>query len=501
MNIFYILPDFDENAHSGGLYVVFEHCNGLLKRGHSVRAFNRFGKKSRYIRLDCDVEKIDDAARVLDDARCDIMVGTHWRTWYIFNMLKKAAKNATRLCLLVQSDDRYLVSEEEKPLVDRAMRQMHKGVLPVHKIAVSRFLQDVIEKDYGQKCLYVKNGLEQKSVEPMLSKTGKLRLITRQDTSAYRGWDIVDQALGSAMRQRENLEIHLYGMNKKRRTRYPAIYHRGLTGDRLLGLFKSCDIYVSGALREGFSYPLIEAMSQGLCIASTDAGGNKEFCVDGQTALLSPSGDAEALCRNILRLIDNPTVRERLKTNGFDKTKEFMWQDSINQLERVFESILSCDYAGDRTVSAQESDMMCGCSKRALFIYGKDPFGKYKNWERLEQFVTELQRRGFILEVYLFINRHTLNTAKARLKMLAGFEYEKKFVPKVYYIKKTGFLLTGISRLLFSASVALRIILNANSARNKYDHVFFFEGGFSSVKLLCGMLRIGFSNVENFLTK
>ena len=36
LKISYIVPDFDENAYSSGLYVIFQHCNGMMERGQMM---------------------------------------------------------------------------------------------------------------------------------------------------------------------------------------------------------------------------------------------------------------------------------------------------------------------------------------------------------------------------------------------------------------------------------------------------------------------------------
>lgn len=140
LRISYILPDFDENAYSGGLYVIFEHINDLIKRGHAIRAFNDVGKKSRYLRLDCDVERHKYNPEIVEDNSPHIIVGTHWRTYFFINMMKTALKNNTKLVFLMQSDDRFLVNSEERELVIKAITGKYKNIIPIYKIAVSKYL-------------------------------------------------------------------------------------------------------------------------------------------------------------------------------------------------------------------------------------------------------------------------------------------------------------------------------------------------------------------------
>ena len=47
-------------------------------------------------------------------------------------------------------------------------------------------------------------------------------------------------------------------------------------------------------------------------VVATDVGGNNELVKDGQTGLLVPPGDPQAICDAVLRLLDNPSLRTSL---------------------------------------------------------------------------------------------------------------------------------------------------------------------------------------------
>ena len=112
LKIKYIVPDFDENAYSRGLYVIFEHCNGMIARGHEVLVFNNTGKKSRYLKLDCPVRIHENDPAIVEKNSPDIIVGTYWHTYFFINRMKDVIKNNTKLCFLVQGDDRFILDDE-----------------------------------------------------------------------------------------------------------------------------------------------------------------------------------------------------------------------------------------------------------------------------------------------------------------------------------------------------------------------------------------------------
>ena len=140
MKISYIVPDFDEKAYSSGLYVIFQHCNGMIARGHKVRVFNNTGKMPGHMRLDCTVERHENDPAIVEGDAPDIIVGTYWHTYFFINRMKDVLKNNTKLCFLIQGNDRLIYSEEDRQLIDKAMVTKYLNAIPIHKIAVSRYL-------------------------------------------------------------------------------------------------------------------------------------------------------------------------------------------------------------------------------------------------------------------------------------------------------------------------------------------------------------------------
>jgi len=80
----------------------------------------------------------------------------------------------------------------------------------------------------------------------------------------------------------------------------------------------AADLFVLPSLTEGLPGALIEAMAAGLPCIATDIPGNRELVMDGVTGLSVPVKSPELLAKAINRLIDNPTLAQRLATAGFE---------------------------------------------------------------------------------------------------------------------------------------------------------------------------------------
>jgi sugar transferase (PEP-CTERM/EpsH1 system associated) len=83
-----------------------------------------------------------------------------------------------------------------------------------------------------------------------------------------------------------------------------------LPGERqdIAELMRNLDCFVLPSLAEGISNTILEAMASGLPVIATEVGGNADLVVVGQTGLLVPSADPEALASSIVQLAKYPDL-------------------------------------------------------------------------------------------------------------------------------------------------------------------------------------------------
>lgn len=82
-------------------------------------------------------------------------------------------------------------------------------------------------------------------------------------------------------------------------------------------VFRALDIVVHASSRpEPFGRTIVEAMACGRAVIAVAEGGAREIIVDGQNALAFRRGDADGLATAILRLAEDPPLRDRLGSEG-----------------------------------------------------------------------------------------------------------------------------------------------------------------------------------------
>jgi glycosyltransferase involved in cell wall biosynthesis len=118
--------------------------------------------------------------------------------------------------------------------------------------------------------------------------------------------------------------------------------HVFLVGFRpdVLSVHKAFDVFVMSSVTEGLGTSLLDAMACARPIVATAAGGMPEVVADGETGLLVPPRDDQALADAIVRLLEDEGRRrvmgragERLVREHF--SSERMVQDTLKLYQRV----------------------------------------------------------------------------------------------------------------------------------------------------------------------
>lgn len=197
---------------------------------------------------------------------------------------------------------------------------------------------------------------EKRALSELATYAGKKVLLTVGGLKTRKGQDMVIRALPSICFKHPEVMYVLVGDGEKEylerlAERMGVDRHVAIVGSRrgddLVAYFQRADIYVhtprvvNDLLFEGFGIVYLEASACRKPIVATDAGGVRDAILDGETGVIVPDGDVDAIGSAIDRLLSNPVECQRLGKNGYAWAAEHDWARIVGQFIKAYEHCLT----------------------------------------------------------------------------------------------------------------------------------------------------------------
>lgn len=112
-----------------------------------------------------------------------------------------------------------------------------------------------------------------------------------------------------------------------------------LAPEELERLFRAADAFAFPSVKEGFGLAALEAIAAELPLVASDLDVFRSFLTDGESALLVPVGDADALTDALVRVYEDAALRSRLRVGGRRVVAQYTWDASAEMHERIYERI------------------------------------------------------------------------------------------------------------------------------------------------------------------
>ncbi|MCP1092516.1 glycosyltransferase family 4 protein [Bacillaceae bacterium OS4b] len=107
--------------------------------------------------------------------------------------------------------------------------------------------------------------------------------------------------------------------------------------EKLITLFKSSWIFCLPSSYEGFGVPYIEAMAAGSAVVATPNMGAKEILQDGYYGILT---EEHALGNMIVKLIEEPELRNSLINKGKANVQSYNWDKISNKYLELYKNLI-----------------------------------------------------------------------------------------------------------------------------------------------------------------
>jgi glycosyltransferase involved in cell wall biosynthesis len=191
------------------------------------------------------------------------------------------------------------------------------------------------------------------------------RLITTASADVtMKGLSFLLEALAKVRTDRDDAHLVVIGKRKPGGRSDEVIRQLGLDGnvefvtgvpdERIIELYGEAQLAVVPSLYEGFSLPAIEAMSCGTPLVATSGGALPEVVGrDGETALVVPPGDSEALAGKLRWALDQPSLRATVGAAGRQRVvDQWSWRHTAERTVEQYRILLDERARATRTPPA-----------------------------------------------------------------------------------------------------------------------------------------------------
>ena len=230
---------------------------------------------------------------------------------------------------------------------DRVIRRLD-GLVTVSKAAKEANILSYRIPEKSMKVIY--NGVDTSIFRPLNLKRAENSLLLVTNTEdRKKGVLYLFQAM---QRLPEEIKLTVVDEVKKRNYASVLIEEMGLqarvtfTGrlstEDLVKQYNTASVVVVPSVYEGFGLPAAEASACAAPVIATSGGALPEVVADGESGLVVPPMDPEALAEAIRALLSNPVLRERMGNKGRERVQQlFTWQKAAKEHTEYFLEVIN----------------------------------------------------------------------------------------------------------------------------------------------------------------
>lgn len=361
MNILMLNYEFPP-VGGGGAPVTFELCRELVRRGHKVdvvtmhvRGTKRFEviEGIRVFRVPSLRRKneichphematyilsaIPFCLRLMKKARYDV-IHAHFifPTGIVGALLKR--RSGLPLVVTAHGSDIPFYNPDRFRLLHRLLHPLWQKVVRSIDILVapSEYLKTHIQKFANIPVTVIPNGFRMELIRPSTRERKILvvsRIFRRKGVQHFLeaikdmdlDWEIIIAGDGPYLAQLKKQAEHI-----KPRVNFVGF----VQDDQLHYLYETSSIFIFTSQNESFGVVLLEAMSAGLAIITTNVSALPEVVED--TAILVEPGRPDQIRAALQKLIADAKLREELGNKGRERARLFNWPEITQRYEAAY---------------------------------------------------------------------------------------------------------------------------------------------------------------------
>jgi len=270
-----------------------------------------------------------------------------------------AAKNAHIPVIAAHVHSTYWEYKKRHLLIEKKLSRFTHKIICCSQ-AVENFVKN-FEKIKDDKTIVIYNGVDEERFSPLKATTSiraelgideEFSVVgTVSSLAPHKGHEYLIQAASLVLDAFPSAKFLIVGegpLRKKLEDQakklniHPAVIFTGARKD-IPEMLSLIDVFVLPSFsREGLGIAIIEAMAAEKPVVATDIGGIPEAVQGGETGLLVPPGNPDALARAIIELLQNPEKAKEMGKSGRARfKKKFTKKKMLSEIENVYHSLIN----------------------------------------------------------------------------------------------------------------------------------------------------------------
>lgn len=315
-NIFWML---ESNGLSGGVRVIFEMANGMLRAGWNVSVLSLNQRPEWFNTSQLKWEQFDNynemIARMKRLNAEDRVIATWWKTAFVLNESKHPSAY-------------YLVQDDESNYYSASY--MKDEVSKTYEYGLKMFTTSkwVYKNVFGTH--YVGIGIRAENFQSRGNTKRQVFAIgRRQHIKGFRYLSELSQRLPLEL----SMPLVIATIDKSLAVGANTNIRFGLTDTGMAKEFAFSRYFANCSQHEGFCLPNLEAMASGCVVVTTNSDGVTDYAVDGENCLIVDRDDPREMVAAFSRLETDIELRRRLVEGGKETVKQWGWQPVFKRLD------------------------------------------------------------------------------------------------------------------------------------------------------------------------
>ena len=231
---------------------------------------------------------------------------------------------------------------QKSSIARRVLKGTDRLVVP------SGYLVEVL-KEFGLAAQVVPNIVDLSQFSFRVRRPLRPHLVCTRGFHPYYCIDVVVKAFADVQKIYPEARLDLVGggpveveiRNLVREMKLSGVNFAGVAArDQIGRCYDQADIFVNASRLDNMPVSVLEAFASGTPVVTTEPESMRYLVEPGRTGLLSPVGDARALAQNVIKLLQNPDLAERLASNAKQEFQRYSWPIVREQWLEIYRSMI-----------------------------------------------------------------------------------------------------------------------------------------------------------------